>query len=192
MADFFNSLSEWIIAWLNAAANWIAGAFQWIGNAIGDFFEFIGAAFNAVLTLIGDFASFIFQIIQWIIDAIGYILGIVGQVLEIFRTIIDLIISVVGLMLTYIREAIELFFMILNSFNGAGVTPIPGMPRCISAPMESQTCALWYIFDYTLLADNTPGAYIVPLIVLMIDLAIAFYVIRSIYRFAKKFERVFG
>lgn len=158
---------------------------------LGFFGHLIIAVVNAILSLIGGLLNIIFMVISTAITFILAVIQNIISVIEIVRLVAEIVIQIAGVVIGWFVQAIGIFFGIINTMNGAPATAVPGLPRCISAPMESQICALWYMVDWTIIADGTPGAYLIPLIVLMIDLLIIVYVVQSIFRLVKWFQSIF-
>lgn len=57
---------------------------------------------------------------------------------------------------------------IVAAWGSTSPTPIAGLPRCASAPMLSQLCAIYYIIDNTILS-GTLGSVIMPLAVAVLN-----------------------
>jgi len=69
-----------------------------------------------------------------------------------------------------------------GDFLDAPPVAIPGLPRCMTAPLEHDICAIYYILDWTLLAPDTPGALIVPLLQLLLAFYSFLYFVRWVFR----------
>lgn len=179
----------YIINSIGAVVNWMAQAVQTVVN----FFAGLILGFvNAFIRLIGDIGSFILMVVDQVIDFVVAIVLNIIEIIEIVAMAINVIIAIAQLILHYIGQAFTLFFQIVNGLNNAGATPIPGMPLCISAPTQHDLCAIWYIIDWTLIAPGTPGAFIVPLIVLIIDVMILFYIVRNVMRLLRWWQGVYN
>jgi hypothetical protein len=62
---------------------------------------------------------------------------------------------------------------IVLSWNAAVPAEVPGLPRCASAPLASEVCAIYYILRYTVLS-GTIGQILIPLAVIVIDMVLLF------------------
>lgn len=207
ISDLFNGLSEWLVNTLNSTAEWLSGAFDWLFAGISRLYEWLVYGLNWIVNAIGTIANWFIAGINILISAVGGVLQFFYQLLEmlyhfvlaVIENILELVVLValvlqalgalVGLVWSWLTQAVPQFFFIVRTLNDAPPTQIPGLPRCISAPMDSEICAVWYMTDYTIFAGE-PGIWIVPLIVLIIDLAIVFYVIRAVLKFVRSFEHM--
>jgi len=79
--------------------------------------------------------------------------------------------------LSYLGQLSLLTSGMIGSWNNAIPTAIPGAPRCASDQFSSALCAIWYILDYTVL-DGTIGQLLIPLSLIVIDIAILFQFIK--------------
>ena len=201
MDEFWN----WLVNTLNSVFTWIGEALLWIINAFLGFVEFILNGFNWLLIALGDVLEWFIAGINIILTALGSVITIIWQMIEmsyqfvlsVIENALELVDLValalqalgvlVGLIWQWIGQAISAFFYIVRSLSDAQPTQIPYLPRCVTAPMESEICAVWYMTDYTIFAGE-PGTYLVPLIVLIIDIAIVLYVVRSIFKLIRSFE----
>lgn len=61
---------------------------------------------------------------------------------------------------------------LMDAFINTPPEAIPGLPLCMTAPMEHDICAIYYIMDWTLFAPNTPGQFIIPVVLLIMNLFI--------------------
>lgn len=77
-----------------------------------------------------------------------------------------------------------------DSYYTAPPSSIDGLPQCMSAPLEHDICAIYYILDWTLFAPNTLGQYIVPLILAIMNTVIILRGLRYILRLVKRTEDV--
>jgi hypothetical protein len=207
IGDFLVSILTGIINVLISIGEWIINAFlwvilttitffQWLGDTLGaivSFFAFliiqvVNAILNILGTIVVTFLMFAVTIIRFILDVIQNII----EVIQIVGMVIDIVLQIAILVVGWFGQIVGLFFGIIAGINGAPIVPVPGLPQCITAPMQSQICALWYIADWTLIADNTPGAFIVPIIVMMIDFVILVYVGRSIFKLIRWFQGVYN
>jgi hypothetical protein len=68
---------------------------------------------------------------------------------------------------------------LIGAWNRAAPTAIPGAPRCSTAPMTSQLCAIWYILTHTIFAGFM-GDMIITIASLTMDLTSLFVAIKMI------------
>jgi hypothetical protein len=168
-------------------------------NAVTGQIDFVIDGINGVTgevrTAASSMLSFLADIGGGIASIVNILMGIIlaaAAVVELIGLVVEVVVSAIGLIFGWMGQAVATIFMIITSLADAPAQQIPGLPRCVSAPLESEICALWYIIDWTIIADGTPGAMIVPLLVLIIDLVIVFYVIRSIWGMVQRFQAQLG
>jgi phage-related protein len=181
-----------------SAIIWIINAtlqmVQWLAEAIGTILSFFGhliiGVINAIISLFGGFIALIVMIIGAVINFVIAVVENIIQVIQVVALVIDIILGIAGLVVGWFFQVLQIGAGILANVSNATPQAIPGLPHCVSAPMDSQLCAVWYVLDWTILADGTPGAFIVPIVVLMIDLVIIVYVIGSIFKLVRWFQGV--
>lgn len=163
--------------------------FNWLGNTIGGFFGWLGAVFDwflsivdAILNLILGLIALVFKIIEWLLNIIGLILGILWLLVQLILRVIFLVAAWIGLVITRLG-------MIFNGIINAQPVPIPGLPLCETAPLQSDLCAIYYILDWTLFAPATPGESIITVAIGLTVLSIIFFVIYRLIRLTKTGSR---
>lgn len=186
---------------------------QAVYNAILTLIGFIGAIIGGIVDIVWTILQFFGRLLAGVINAviqfaggilagitaffsafIDFIVGVINGIIEVIRVValvIDVVRAIAGLVLSYIFQGFALLGQVVTGVNSAPVQQIPGLPRCVTAPMESQICAVWYIGDWTIFAPGTPGALIIPILVIMIDIFILVYVIRSIFRIVRWFQTLY-
>lgn len=139
----------------------------------------------------------IFNPFQWLIDIWNTIMGflngifeLIGQIWNIFVLLIEIIFALIGLLLAWILDALGRLWALLLSFFTTPSIPIPGFPMCVSAPLDHQLCAIYFIADWTLLAPNTYGAFIVPLVQAFMNTILIFIAVRYIFTIIRRGEDV--
>lgn len=118
---------------------------------------------------------------------------IVGGVSDWYSTISDSLYTIQGLfgrVSLYFGQAANAANSLVTAFYTAPPTPIPGLPQCMSAPLEHDICAIYYILDWTLFAPNTLGQFIVPLIWAIMNVIIIFRVLGYVLKLIKRTEDV--
>jgi len=170
--DAINAFFNWVFNtvanfwdWLGQIFNWLNGTFQNLLITIGNFFNGIGDFFNSVIALIVE----LFDIARLIVDIIG---------------------GLVRLALAWIGNAIARVATIITAFFTVQPIPIPTLPQCATAPTQHDVCALWYIFDFTFLAQGTPGQYIIPLLTIVLNLTIILFFVRFVQKFIRRGESI--
>lgn len=168
----------------------IRGFFDWLFTAIGRIIEmFIGIA-NWLVTAIGNIIKVIINFLQPLIDLIAGILRIIGELVQIVVLILQIVVGFFILLVTFAFQAVGIIVQIIGQFFAAPSTAIPGLPQCVTDPTSWQLCAGYYILDWTLFAPSTPGAIIVPLVVILVDVKIVFFFIRKIMSILNIGEKV--
>lgn len=187
-----------ILAWpLVGSICPVAAAFAWseretIIEAVNVLNEEGGEGTNSILGFINRIGELIIGGLASILNFFGTIFDAVGAIMQLVKLALDAVMGFIGKLWGWIGQAMDLFFQILRSITESPPQQIPGLPRCVSAPTQYEICALWYIFEWTVFADNTPGAMLIPVMVLIIDIGIAYYVIRSVWRVVKLFKGLLG
>ena len=95
-----------------------------------------------------------------------------------------------GTLSAYLGQANSIIQDLLSAFINATPQPIPGLPLCVTNPMAHDICAIYYILDWTIFAPATPGALIVPLLVIIFNIYIAIYFVRWVLRLIRRGEGV--
>lgn len=191
--DFLSGLVDWA----NDVLNFWVGNFEWFVNWLQNIVAALYDAWNGnydrlsnMFGVLGDLAQFVFQFTKPVIEFIIFILANLGEIIELAGIAVGILITLAGIIWGYLSQISVIVIGIFAGILGAPPVALPGLPRCITAPLESDICAVWYMFEYTVLADGTPGDFIIPLIVLGIDLIVVFYIIRSFIRVGKLFEGI--
>lgn len=184
------------------------GFFGWIIEQARLFFEWLGGGLNALFGLIRDFWNglvAIFQvglqvladIVLWLWNALGTFLGwlvaLAGAIWEFLVWVVEniialaqlvglvlqLIIGLFGVLAAWVAQLFNVIGSIFSGLQSAPPMPVPGLPQCVSAPLQHDLCAIWYILGNTLFSETTLGAFVINIIILMIDLWIVFYVVNK-------------
>jgi hypothetical protein len=168
MGDFF--------AWIQNAIN---GAFDWLGQ-LGRWLQ--GMAYN-IGVLFGNFMSLIGGIIG---NAVRFFL----ELWDIAALLVQLLFGLVGLLWSWLSFGMARITAIFSAFGSTPAVPIPGLPQCASNPTAHDVCAFYYILDYTLLAQGTPGAFIVPLVTIIMNLSIILLFVKFVLKFLRRGENI--
>jgi hypothetical protein len=185
------SIYNIILGVYNLISGIITGIFDVVWTILQFFGNLLGGVINAIIQFAGGILAGIGAFFSALIDFIVSLVAGIIEVIRIVALMIDVVRSIAGLVLSYIFQGFQLLSQLVTGVNSAPVQQIPGLPRCVTAPLESQICAVWYIGDYTMFAPGTPGAYIIPILVVMIDIFILVYVIRSIFRLVRWFQTLY-
>ena len=171
------------VLWL--ILNLLSQFFNWIANVIGTFFAWLGqlfalivGIFEAIISLIAAIIGLIIKLLEWLFNAIGLILSILWLLVQIIFRVIFLVAAWLGLVITRLAA-------IFNGIINAQPVPIPGLPLCETAPLQSDLCAIYYILDWTLFAPATPGESIITVAIGLTVLSIIFFVIYRLIRLTK-------
>lgn len=79
---------------------------------------------------------------------------------------------------------------LLSAVNNATPISISGLPQCMTNPMAHDICAIYYILDFTLFSPNTPGALIIPLVMVLMNFVIVIRFIRWGWKIVRRGEEV--
>lgn len=181
---------NWILNAGNAFFDFLSGIFGWFISGFRDAIQWIGDGINWILSGIWGFFSSVGTFISTILSFIGLVISTVIEVVEILIMIMGIVFDFMRVIAAWISQVVELVFATIQDFNAAQPLVLPGLPRCISAPLDHNACAVYYVVEHTLLADATPGEVIVPFITLIIDLWILFFVYKSVVGIGKLFQEI--
>jgi hypothetical protein len=161
----------------------IANVFDWAQNLFKQV--------DRILQTLGQIWSVVVQFTKPVIDFVIYAIENANRVIELLSRLFLLLLSVSGLMFFWLFQLSGVMFGIFAEFQGAELQPIPGMPRCITSPADSEICAVWYILDYTIFAPGTPGEYLIAIGVLAVDLMILFFIFKWLMNQISYFVSIF-
>jgi hypothetical protein len=113
-----------------------------------------------------------------------------GEALEILGFLWNIGWGLFGALIAYIAQVTTIIVGLLTAFGSAIPQPIPGLPLCMSNPTAHDLCAIYYIMDWTLFAPATPGAFIIPLVMIVMNIYIAIYFVRWVIRIVRRGESV--
>jgi len=163
----------------------IGQGFNFIANFFTNLFDLFGQFINWVIGTAANFLTIIGNVIQTILGILNQAIELVRQIAEIIRILVEIVIRLIQLFGQWIAQAGVRLGGLIASFFSAPPTPIGGLPLCISQPMQYDICAIYYIFDNTLMAPGTPGQLIIP--ILLVDMNI--WMIAYFGKFALKLLR---
>jgi len=204
--NFLLSILTGIINAVLSFGNWFVGAIQWIiqaiinivgwiASAIGTVLQFLGNLFvtiiNTVIQVVGGLFVIVFMVIETMFHFISDIVSNIIRVIGIVELVFQAGLGIAGVVLSYLSQIIQIMIGIFNGINGAAPVPVDGLPKCLSAPLDWDWCALWYVFDWTVFAPGTPGAAIIPILVLIIDIFIVAYIARAIFKLVRWFQSLY-
>jgi hypothetical protein len=90
----------------------------------------------------------------------------------------------------YLGQVADVAGGMLSTLNSAPPTGIPGLPMCITNPMAHDICAIYYILDFTIFAEGTPGALIIPFLLVVMNFYIVIRFVRWGMRIVKRSEGI--
>jgi hypothetical protein len=111
---------------------------------------------------------------SWLVDAIQRIFQFLAAVVEFILLLVNLLLGLARLLLSWILTAISRLIALLMQLFNAPAIPLDIMPKCITAPLNYDICAFYYILDWTIFEAGTPGAYIIPLLTAIINIVLIF------------------
>lgn len=176
--------AEWAIFGQNA------DFFSWLQNMLANLFGFLAGVFNAIINAIAGFFQLIADVINFLWNLLNAIISFILEILGIILLIINLILGLVGLLLAWIGQAIARLTALITAFFTAPATPINGLPLCVSDPLSYDICAIYYIMDWTIFQPGTPGSYIIPLVLTIMNVIIIFRFVRYVMKLVRKGEDV--
>ena len=205
---WFGQLQGWVNGIVDTIQTMYDGFTTWLLGIIQSILNWISSIINAWVEWIYD--TFL-KIVEWILSLIRWVLGFLSNLLslavnlimtlfyfgrqlvtDIFN-LIRLAIAVLGYMAQlgwgWIVQVTSAGTVILTAWFSTPPTPIPGLPQCVSHPLDYDICAIYYILRYTIFA-GVIGALIIPLVVLHVDVSTIFYFIRTVIRFIRDFGNI--
>jgi hypothetical protein len=188
--DAIKGVMEFVGDVLEGVLNAVRSLADFIVNAIGLIIRVIGEVLSAVLGMIENIIRLIVQLIQPLLDFINAVISAIREFIEIVRLLIEIAFGLFVALTTWVFQVVALIVAIVTGFLSAAPTAIPGLPLCVSDPTSYDICAVYYATDWTILAQGTPGAFIVPIIVFCIDVSIVIFFGRRILKFLRSGEEV--
>lgn len=177
-------LLGFIIAILSAIGNLILMAIS--------FFNFIGSAFLWLWGVVSNFAvMIIYSIIGRLFNAGIETQSVVIQTLAIAAKAMNIVINYTGIAQAYIGAATYQTVRIMAAYNAAPAIPPPGLPNCLTAPLDSDLCAVYYVAENTVLA-GTLGSLIIPVITIYIDVITLLYLLNIVRKFIANAREIFN
>ena len=165
---------------LNDFIDWVYGT----GLAL---IEFAGSVINWLIGTAANLLTMLGNVIDSIIDGFS---NLTERVIRLFVLIFLLILRMIELIASWIGEMIRAVLALINGFWNSKPTAIPGLPLCVTSPLSYDICSVYYIFDYTLLASNTPGENIMKLIFINMDVWVVLYFVRWILRLVNEWKNL--
>lgn len=171
-----NWLSSDLVYWLNGHfRNMAVGQVTTIENApSASLWDVLLALVNLV---IGPLIGMLNQILT-------VILGIVGQAVTLLFSIID---DVISLVLAMLIQAVNLFNLgqtllkvIIDAYNNATPTPLPGMADCSANPQANAWCIAMWVLSNTIFSGT--GAAIIPVVTGILSIHLILWVIGELKR----------
>ena len=177
------------------AAEWeildvLLAFFNFVANAIGSLFQFLASLVSFLLGAIANIIAAILSLLAAIPAILGSIFDFLRELWDIGRLLIEIILGLLGLLIAYIGQFMARLTALVSAFFTATPTPIPGLPQCVTAPLNSDLCAVYYIMDWTIFAPNTPGAIIIPLIMTIVNVYIIVQFVRYVLKILRRGESV--
>lgn len=165
--------------------NSIGAFFSWIGNSATNFGNFLGSIFgwlNGTFTNIGLVLGNIWQVVVALFDLVRLILE---QIVEIIRLVFAIIRRFIELILGWLGQLIQRAEQLLTAWFLSPPTPIPNLPLCVSNPTSYAICAVYYVLQNTILAGGVGGLF-VPVLVIIFDLVMVLYFVRTVRNLIRK------
>jgi len=90
----------------------------------------------------------------------------------------------------YLGDALSGLNGLLTSFYTTPAQPFPGLPQCMTHPLEHDICAIYYVLDWTLFAPNTMGQFIIPVLQAIMSVIFIFKIVGYVLRLVGKTEDI--
>jgi len=122
-----------------------------------------------------------------IVGFVGQILGLViGIVAAVVNLVLGILVAVIGIFLSFMTRVFGLLALgqqvlnnIINAYNSATPTPIPGLPDCTD-PQSHPACVGIWVIDNTMFSGT--GALIIPLMISFFGIHMALWVVSEFRR----------
>lgn len=147
---------------------WLAGHFDNIAlgrsttiiesnGTCNNIFCLLEALINHVINpIIGILENFINTILGWLNAAVNLLLDVLTAIFSILITFVTALLNLFNTFTGFLAA-------IVNGWNNAEPTPIPGLPTCAIDPRSNAMCITMWGAEHTLFSG--PGALIIPLII---------------------------
>lgn len=170
--------------------NIIADLYTWLVNTANGVFRWFNSIFlwgqgslRNVGIQIANFWAAILNFLQQLERLGRDILLIVNLLLQILRHLLDII-------LLWLDQLTNVTRSIISAYQDATPNPVPYLPQCVTAPLESPVCAMWYILQYTIFG-GTLGGIILQIILVVVDLAVLFQFVRNVRNLFRTIGEIF-
>jgi hypothetical protein len=166
--------------WLQGVVWWLDGNFRNI--AVGQVTTITPGdsgchdVFCAVLGVVDTLANTLTPIVNALGNAINALVAILIGAANFFFTIlggiITFILAIIVKIFAFIQSALSLFTALINSYNTASPTTIPGLPACASDPDSSLLCRGVWVLDNTIMGGRWGILFTIILAILSIHLVL--------------------
>lgn len=153
--------------------NSIGDFFSWMvnfGNSLGDWF---GSVPGYISSVVGNLVISVENALAGLLAFINLVIATIQQLINIVRLLILIVGHLINVLLGWMDQWINVIRLLVQAYYGAFPTPIPGLPQCVTAPLDSGVCAFYDITQHTLL-DGAVGGLIIPILTLIVDITVIF------------------
>jgi hypothetical protein len=168
----------------------IGNFFTWLTNTITGIFDFFAALIAWVVATVQNVFTFFGNLLSLIAQLIGGAISLFRELIDIGSLLIQIVLRMLTLILSWFVQMVAQLGGILAAFYSAPPTAIPAMPQCVSAPMTYDICAIYYILDFTLFAPGTPGALIIPILLIIVDINAVLYFASFVMKLIRRGEKI--
>jgi len=178
-----------VVPYFSNILNGITDFFSWVVNTGANIFGWLGGVPGWFGGWLGNVGIQISNIWQLLLALLGMVLSFIVTIIQIVGLVIAIIIHLLFLLAGWIGQFTARAETIITAWTITSPQPIPSLPRCVSSPATSDVCAVWYAAQYTFLSGPI-GQLIIPVIVIIVDLIIVMYFIRTVRNLIKKSSEV--
>ena len=159
-------------------------------NTITGIFDFFAALIAWIVATVQNIFTFFGNLLSLIAQLIGGAISLFRELIDIGSMLIQIVVRMLTLILSWFVQMVAQLGGILAAFYSAPPTAIPAMPQCQSDPMTYDICAIYYILDFTLFAPGTPGALIIPILLIIVDINAVLYFASFVMKLIRRGEKI--
>ncbi len=161
-----------------------------VANAAQGGADFLGRVVNWANGTVNNGMTGISNIVQTIAGVANSVVRYVTDLFQAGQLTLDLTNNLFQIAGGWLGGTTTRMNGIMVAFFNTPASPIPGLPQCITNPQAHDLCAFWYMLDWTIFAPGTPGAYIVPVMTIVMNIAIVLYFVNLALQMLRKVENI--
>lgn len=167
----------------------ITGFFSWAVNTGANIFGWLGSVPGWLGGWVSNIGIQISNLWQLLLGILGAALSFIFIIINIIGLIIAVIVNLLTLLVAWAGQFITRAESIVTAWTLTAPQPIPALPRCVSQPMESGVCAVYYLAEHTILSGSI-GQLLIPILAIIIDLVLVMYFVKTVRNLIRKSSEV--